>query len=163
MSSQSLGRVVEGVARRYRVSVEDYQDLIQETRIALWKRGADASVARALVAQIASNKAVDLLRLAIRSRAKTRLLGSAATRDGGELQHLLNAAASGLPPRLLAFYRLRFEQGRSEREIARILGISRGSIRWMNASCCRQILGESRQPVANVKTPTTLVPRGGHP
>jgi DNA-directed RNA polymerase specialized sigma24 family protein len=57
-----------------------------------------------------------------------------------ELGHLLHARVARFSPSLRRFYDLRYLQGLSEREIARSLGLCRGSVRWLDR-CCRRELG----------------------
>ncbi len=52
-----------------------------------------------------------------------------------ELLHLLRARAAALPAPLRKFYSLRYEQGLSQRETARHMGVGRKSIRLMDARC----------------------------
>jgi len=123
----------------------ELQDLLQETRIALWRIGLNAPVKAALVVHIANNRAADLVRSIVRRRARenTASMTSASPRADTELQHLLNVNVDLLSPRLHEFYDLHYRQGFSERDIARRWGLSRSSIQWLNHRCRRALGSES--------------------
>jgi DNA-directed RNA polymerase specialized sigma24 family protein len=58
-----------------------------------------------------------------------------------DLIHLLRARAALLPRRLHDFYLLRYEEGLSQREIAKRLGLCRGSVRCLDRRCFRMMKG----------------------
>jgi DNA-directed RNA polymerase specialized sigma24 family protein len=119
-------------------------DLLQETRIALWKAGLANGLTAGWIFRTASHKAVDLVRAGIRRRARDRQSPDAIVSSdspNAELRHLLHARAEELPPHLRRFYELHYEQGFSEREIARSLGLCRASVRWLDHRCLQYIAG----------------------
>ncbi len=155
LASPYLGRLVTRVASQHGVPGAELPDLIQETRIALWKTGLDSSVSAALVVNIARNKAVDLVRNLARRRARRRaveLLVSTPDVDS-ELRHLLSLRVKTLPRRLQEFYELHYELGLSEREIARAWGLCRGSVRWLDRRTRGLLLGAGDS--SPTKSPTT--------
>lgn len=136
-------RLIRRVAFQYGLADEDSPDLLQETGIALWKRGLTTPVTAAWIFRTASHKAVDLVRAGIRRRAQDSQAARSTpfrTSPDAELEHLLNARVDGLPTRLREFYELHYHQGFSEREIARSLGVCRASVRWLDR-CCRRYIG----------------------
>jgi RNA polymerase sigma factor (sigma-70 family) len=149
----ALLRLVARVAARYGIAASDHPDLLQETRIALWRVGTDVPVSAALVMRIASNKAIDLVRRLARNRARDRAAALVAPRceEDAELRHLLNVRVDELPRRLHEFYELHYHQGLSEREIARRWGICRASVRWLD-HCCRRYLSGFAAQLRNPQT-----------
>ena len=146
LDSPYLRRVAVRVAHQYGLQTEEVSDLLQETRIAIWKAGPATCVTAAWIFGTASHKAADLLRMRIRRQTQERkafgsLLPPLSTNS--ELEHLLHARADLLPGRLRGFYRLKYELGLSEREIASRWGICRASVRWLER-CCRRALRFSR-------------------
>ena len=142
LDSPYLRRLTVRAAHQYGLQAEEIPDLLQETRIALWKAGPAICVTAAWIFGTASHKAADLLRLRIRCRNHERnALGSTLPqpRPSPELEHLLHARVDLLPNRLRDFYRLRYELGLSEREIARRRGICRASVRWLDGRCKRAL------------------------
>jgi RNA polymerase sigma factor (sigma-70 family) len=150
LASPYLDRLVARVAGHHGVPAAELPDLIQETRIALWRAGLDLPVSVALIASIARNKAVDLIRHLARRRAGRRAAGRlAATAEvDAELHHLLSLRVAVLPRRMREFYELRYAQGMSEREIARAWGLCRASVRWLDQRCRDRLLG-AREPSAS--------------
>lgn len=134
LASPVLDRLVARVAIQYGLTPDDLPDLMQETRIALWEHGLDRPVSASLVLRIASNKAIDLIRRRVRRRARDRVAALVALprEEDAELRHLLNVRVEALPDRLHHFYELHYNQGLSERETARALGICRASVRWLD-------------------------------
>ena len=61
-----------------------------------------------------------------------------------EIDHLLHAKAASLPPKLKAFYALHYQQGLSEREIVRRMGVCRSSVRWLDHRCRQFVAGDRR-------------------
>lgn len=146
MTSRALPGLVARVAGAYGIDEVDFEDLLQETRIALWERGAE-DLGAAWVLQVARHKAVDLVRHRIRARARDRTYALLA--DGrnaeSEFEPLLHALVAQLPIRLRQFYDLRYVQGWSERDIATHLGKCRASVRWLDRTCRRAIVGPVRK------------------
>jgi len=138
LESPYLRRLALRVAYQYGLQAEEVPDLLQETRMALWKAGPATCVTAAWIFGTASHKAADLLKLRIRCRSHEReAFGSHSSQPGPdpELEHLLHARADLLPRRLRDLYRLKYELGLSEREIARHRGICRASVRWLDGRC----------------------------
>jgi RNA polymerase sigma factor (sigma-70 family) len=146
IDSPALPRLVARIAADRCLRESDLQDLIQETRIALWEAGAEKNVTTAWVSRVAMNKAVDLVRRTIRARAREHAYACRAR--GGErepeIECLLRARVSEIPVRLRDFYDLHYVQGWSERELAKRLGRCRASIRWLDRLCRRAIVGKPR-------------------
>lgn len=143
LASPVLDRLVARVASQYGLAVDDLPDLVQETRIALWELGLDLPVSASLVLRVASNKAIDLIRRRVRRRARDRVAALVVLprEDDAELRHLLNVQVDALPNRLQHFYELHYNQGLSERETARALGICRASVRWLDRQFRRLMAG----------------------
>ena len=70
LESSYLPRVIARVAHEHGLREEDFSDLLQETRIALWKAGAKNRVTAAWLFRTASHKAVDLVRMASAAGSK---------------------------------------------------------------------------------------------
>jgi RNA polymerase sigma-70 factor (ECF subfamily) len=140
MESSAVPRLVEHVAYHYAIAGADLEDLIQETRIALWEAGTKV-VRVSWVLRVARNKAIDLVRRTKRIRAREQSYGRLRTVSGPEpdVEHLLRARVALLPRRLRKFYELHYVEGWSEREIAARLGICRASVRWLD-HCCRRTI-----------------------
>jgi RNA polymerase sigma factor (sigma-70 family) len=143
LDSPYLDRLVTRVASLHLVPAAELPDLIQETRIALWQAGLEAPVSSALVACIARRKSIDLVRELARRRARRRAARILATNQevDADLHHLLSLKVAALPQRLHEFYELHYEQGLSEREIARSWGLCRASVRWLDRRCRDLLLG----------------------
>jgi RNA polymerase sigma factor (sigma-70 family) len=143
IDSPALDRFVRRVAYEHGVGVDDVPDLVQETRIALWELGLNAQISSALIARVARNKAIDLLRCRLRRRARERAASLIASQreEDAEVRHLLNVRAQALPAQLHDLYELHYHQGLSEREVAQALGLCRASIRWLDRRLRRAIAG----------------------
>jgi RNA polymerase sigma factor (sigma-70 family) len=154
LDAPALSRIVTGIVRRYGLDRGELPDLLQETRIALWGLGLHMNVSVAWVVQVATNKAVDLLRRTVRRRTRdqayAQLSESGATMDA-ELQHLLHGRIAELSLRLRNFYSLHYQEGWSERELARRLGICRASVRWLDQGCRKRIFGPVLIGIAHTK------------
>ena len=149
IDSPALSRLVSRVVTRHRILDGDFQDLLQETRIALWKSGNERSVSTAWISRVVTNKAVDLLRRTTRARARERAYASLVRKAGREpdIELLLHARVAEFPARLRRFYDLHYGEGWSERELAARLGMCRASIRWLDRCCRRAITGKSDESV----------------
>jgi|SRR6266542_941310 len=150
LASPYLDRLVARVAGHHGLPAAELPDLIQETRIALWRAGLELPVSAALVVSIARNKAVDLVRNQARRRARhraARVLAATPEVDA-ELHHLLSLRVAALPQRLREFYDLHYKQALSEREIAQAWGLCRASVRWLDHRCRDRLLG-AREPSAS--------------
>ena len=146
LESPYLAHVAGRVAHQQNLVREDLEDLIQELRIALWEAGPDVRVSARWLFQVANHKAVDVFRKRMRGRRRDRVFiesRETASHDV-ELDHLLHARVARFPPSLRKFYDLRYLQGLSEREIARSLRLCRGSVRWLDRCCRRELVGWSR-------------------
>jgi len=166
LASPYLDRVVTRVAGQHGVPQADLPDLIQETRIALWHAGLASPVSANLVVSIARHKAIDLVRHLARRRARRRAAGllTASPEVDAELHHLLSLRVAALPQRLREFYELHYEQGLSEREIARAWGLCRASVRWLDRRFRERLLGAAgRSPgktsVSSPRPPASVSPR----
>ncbi len=145
LESPYLTHVAGRVARQHDLVRDDLEDLIQELRIALWEAGPDVCVSARWLFQVANHKAVDLFRKRLRRRRRDRVFTDSredASHDP-ELDHLLHARVARFSPSLRRFYDLRYLQGLSEREIARSLGLCRGSVRWLDRCCRRELSGQN--------------------
>lgn len=143
LESPVLPRIVTRIAGQYWLREEDVPDLLQETLIALWKLGTSTEINAAWIVRVVSNKAVDIVRRATRARACAQALAQTSLRTSPEpdLEHLLHARVAKLPIRLREFYRFRYTEGLSEREVAARLGLCRGSVRWLDRCCRTRIVG----------------------
>jgi RNA polymerase sigma factor (sigma-70 family) len=143
LEGPDLSRLVTRVAARYGIGPTDLQDLLQETRIALWEAGSTGTFGSAWVWRVASNKAVNLVRKATRARAGERELAfpNEHSKRDPELEPLLRVRITELPPALREFYDLHYVQGWSERETAGHLNMCRASVRWLDHRCLRAITG----------------------
>jgi RNA polymerase sigma factor (sigma-70 family) len=159
LASPYLDRLVARIASHHGVPAAELPDLVQETRIALWQSGLDPPVSAALVGSIARHKAVDLVRVLARRRARRRAAGLLKTQAevDAELAHLLRLRVAALPQRLRTFYELHYTQGLSEREIARGWGLCRASVRWLDQRC-RDRLSGSHEPSAASVLPRRTAP-----
>jgi RNA polymerase sigma factor (sigma-70 family) len=143
LEARELGELVGRIAARYHVAPADVPDLLQETRIALWKFGLETQVSSAWIIRTATNKVVDHVRSRLRARVREQTyarLEAGGSRDP-DLEHLLRTQVASLPLRQREFYELHYIWGLSEREAARELGICRASARWLDRCCLRAIAG----------------------
>jgi len=146
LESPYLGRVAARVAQRYGLAYQDVPDLLQELRLALWKSGSSQLVSIGWVFQTANHKAIDWLKRK-RRRGEVGLDGHTLPErvcsPDPALRCLLHSQASRLPITLRRFYALRYEQGLSQREVARALGLGRSSVRSLDRRC-RRLIGVRR-------------------
>jgi RNA polymerase sigma factor (sigma-70 family) len=145
LESPYLAHVAGRVLYEHDLVRDDLEDLIQELRIALWEAGPEVRVSARWLFQVANHKAVDLFRKRVRRRRRDRVFidGRENAAQDPELDYLLHARVARFSPSLRRFYDLRYLQGLSEREIARSLGLCRGSVRWLDRCCRRELAGES--------------------
>jgi RNA polymerase sigma factor (sigma-70 family) len=139
-----VARVAARAAYRYGLSPDDAADVLQELRIALWRKGPDLLVNAAWVNQTANHKAQDIVRRKRRAAARNpRWIEEGGCPSGcdSELLHLLRARVDLLPKKLQEFYRLRFQEGMSEREISARMGLCRSSVRWLERRCLKGVVG----------------------
>ena len=149
VSEWLASRYLQGVARRvactYHLSPEDVPDLTQELYLALWKAGPDQVVNATWVFHTAQHRAIELLKRE-RKRAQVEAAISkdmSADSDADhELASLVHARAARLPESLRRFYRLRYEEGFTQREIVQHKHLTRGSVRGMEKQCLRWMTGK---------------------
>lgn len=138
-----LARVTSVVAAHYRLNAQDAEDVLQETRIALWQAGLELRVCRAWVIRTAAHKAIDLIRRTVsrsdHEKASTR--AAAPGENALELEYLLHARIAGLPAPLRVLYELHYARGLTERETAVELGVCRQTVRWLDSRCRRSLTG----------------------
>jgi len=137
LASAVLINFVAKIALEYHLGPDDAADLTQETRIALWNLGSDTIVGAALIAKIATCKAVNAIRASVRRRNRERTaaaLGHQAQIDP-EPTRILEVQVAALSPRLRAFFDLHYRKGLSEREIANRWHLCRASVRWLDQQC----------------------------
>jgi DNA-directed RNA polymerase specialized sigma24 family protein len=150
LESPCLARIASRVASHYGLPAQDSPDLLQDLRLALWAAGSDTVVNATWVFHTANHKAVDLVRRRIRAaREAIPLAEDPPLEDAADpaLLHLLRARAALLPRKIHDFYTLRYEEGLSQREIARRLGNCRGSVRCLDRQCLRMVKGPlARKP-----------------
>lgn len=142
LESPYLPRAVRRVALRYSLSDDDAADLVQEVKLVLLQTDPARFLNATWIFQTATHKAADLVRLRMRAAAGEIAASGpsvAAVAPPAELLHLLRAQAARLPPKLRAFYELRYEQGLSQRDVAQRLGACRASVRWLERQCVRRI------------------------
>jgi RNA polymerase sigma factor (sigma-70 family) len=143
LESPYLARAVARVAHQYGVPSQDVSDLLQEVRLALWKAGSDLTVNITWIFHTANHKAIDFVKRKAQLAEKELLSQSIAPHPWVDpaLLQLLRARAALLPRRLHDFYRLRYEEGFSQREIARRLGLCRSSVRCLDRRCLKMMKG----------------------
>jgi RNA polymerase sigma factor (sigma-70 family) len=132
------------VAYQYRLPAHTVPDLLQELRIALWRVGPNIDVNATWLVHTAEHKAQDFWRRF--GRVAEEQLGSGDACDASaaresELLHLLRARVSHLPGDVRRFYRLRFLEGLSQREISSRLGLCRSSVRYLERRFLRIVTG----------------------
>lgn len=144
LESPYLAHVAARVAHQFNLGRDDREDLLQELRIGLWQGRPDVRLGARWLFQVATHKAVDLLRRQVRQRHRDHAYADwkGDRGDDLELDHLLHVRVAQLPASLRKFYELHYIQGLSEREIARSLGLCRASVRWLDRCCRRELAGE---------------------
>jgi RNA polymerase sigma factor (sigma-70 family) len=155
LESPYLPRLAARIAAQFGLKPQDVPDLLQEVRIALWRAGSDQRVNVSWISRTAEHKAADHWRR--KRHEQERLVHAPEVRipitdSNAELLHLLRARAAILPTPLRKFYALRYEEGRSEREIALRLGLCRGSVRWMDEVCRKWLRGRGAPPEASASS-----------
>ena len=126
----------------YRITgnAQDAEDVLQSVflRLARQEEGAlDVANASSYLYRAAINTAFDLLRsrrvrpsvpLDEAANAPGTLPGPDASQEAAEIRHWLRRALASLPPRATEIFALRYLEGQANRDIARLLGISRISV-----------------------------------
>lgn len=148
LGSGYLWRLTRRTAYLCGVPPEEAPDLFQEVCLALWMAGPDRPVNVTWVVHTAQHKAVDFFRKRARLHGQDALSEAAPScpDQNPDLFHLLRARVALLPKRLREYYVLRYEEGLSQREIARRLGLCRGSIRCLDRRCLRMVKGRVGAP-----------------
>lgn len=141
LQSPQLSKIAAYVSRRYSLANGDLPDLLQELRIALWRHGLQQPINVTWVFHTAAHKAVDFQRRAKLSAGLSARLRYVASRPDPELLHITRARVARLPRRLRAYYLLRYVEGRTQRELAASLSISRASVRWLEHRCRQHLSG----------------------
>jgi RNA polymerase sigma-70 factor, ECF subfamily len=126
----------------YRITgnAQDAEDVLQSVflRLARQAEGTlDVANASSYLYRAAINSAFDLLR-SRRTRPSVPLdeaadapggqPGPEATQEAEEIRHWLRRALAALPPRAAEMFALRYLEGEANRDIARMLGVSRVSV-----------------------------------
>lgn len=142
LESPYVPRAVRRVAMRYSLTGEDCADIVQELQVVLLQTDPDRPLNATWIFQTASHKAADVVRRRLRAAACE--IGAPAPSPPvfervPELLCLLRAKAAQLPPKLKAFYDLRYGQGLSQRDVARRLGACRASVRWLERQCVERL------------------------
>ena len=160
LESPYLDRVAARVASQYHLSPQDTPDLLQEIRLALWKAGPCTPVNVTWIFHTANHKAIDISRRRSRLREvdldAVALTGCPASTDPA-LYRLLRSRATRLPGLLRQFYALRYEQALSQREIAKRLGLCRGSVRCLDRRCLRLMKGRLTAKAAGGSPPGSFL------
>lgn len=136
LESPYTRRLAARTAARYHLSPADVPDLLQELLIALWEADPTRPLPPAWLSSVATFKTVDMLRKRHLEDRSSPDPPSRRTPDrpvDSETVHLLHARIARLPLRMQAFWRLRYELSLTQEEIAVRLGVSRSSVRWLEA------------------------------
>jgi len=147
LRSTYLRRVASRVAYTYLLPPEDVPDLYQELCLALWKAGPDRMVNATWLFHTANHRAADILK---RKRkhfevSVTGMDGIARTSTADpELTLLVHSEVRRLPKSLRRFYRLRYEEGYTQRELVQHERLTRGSVRGMEKKCLRWMTRRNR-------------------
>jgi RNA polymerase sigma factor (sigma-70 family) len=144
-----LRRVARRVAYAYHLSEADVPDLYQELCLALWKAGAERMVNATWIFHTANHRAIELYNRQRRAGRFVAAVGAEGIDPGAftdpERALLAHARADRLPHSLRRFYRLRFQEGYTQRELMRTANLTRGSVRGLERECLRRLRGNSRQ------------------
>ncbi len=145
LASKYLQGVARWAAYTYHLSSEDVADLTQELCLALWKAGPDQVVNATWVFHTAQYRAIELLKRERRRAEVEAAISKDRSADSDadhELASLVHARAARLPEALRRFYRLRYEEGFTQREIVKRKRLTRGSVRGMERQCLRWMTGK---------------------
>jgi DNA-binding NarL/FixJ family response regulator len=146
LDSDRLRSIVSGVGSRLSVPAQDLGDVLQVVRMDLCRRGLATRLNVSYIKQVAQHRAVDLRR-SKRSGGNAHAVAQSQVQNP-ELPSLLHARVSSLGGSMRELYRLLFEDGLTEREVAEQMKMSRGAIRrWKERLMVR--LGASRRAAAN--------------
>ena len=137
------------LSRRFGLSGDEAEDVLQEVRIAFWRTATrfrgEASLETYLV-QIACRRAVDHIRSRQRQAARSLALddGKAARSEDRALntvvdRHAMNQALEQLSPRQRSLISLFYLQAKSYQEIAAEMGITIGTVGSMKAEALTRL------------------------
>jgi len=126
---------------RYHLLAADLPDLLQEVLIALWKSDPNLVVAGGWLHRLTAFKAVDIIRKRHHEAPSTSRAQQAVREPTSESEaaHLLHARIAHLPARMQKFWRLRYEAGLTQEEVAVRFGVSRTAIRWLDSQLLRSL------------------------
>jgi RNA polymerase sigma factor (sigma-70 family) len=146
-SLRYLLRVARRVAHTYHLTDADVPDLYQEICLALWKAGPERLVNATWIFHTANHRAIELYKRQWRAGRFAVAVGAedAAPRGGSEEALLVHAKADRLPDSLRRFFRLRFQEGYTQRELMQRARLTRGSIRGLEKECLRRLSGRRSQ------------------
>ena len=140
-----LGRVARRVAYTYHLSDADVPDLYQELCLALWKAGPERMVNATWVFHTANHRAIELYNRQRRAGRFAAVVDAEGldpeVSSDPEKALLVRARADRLPRVLRRFYRLRFQEGYTQRELMQRAHLTRGSIRGLERECFRRLQG----------------------
>ena len=140
-----LNRIVALIAARHRVNPDDIPDLVQEVRLTIWRAGENRAINATWIFKVVASRVLDQVRAQASNRSFEFTVAfedlPESSRDNAELAHLLKARLSRLPRTLRRFCDLRFAKDISQREIAREMHLSRGSVRWLERCSRRELTG----------------------
>lgn len=150
LESPYLRRVAYRVAYTYNLSADDVADLCQELCLALCKAGPQRMVNATWIFHTANHRAIELFNL---QRRAGHLAAAAAaegmrssTSSDPEKMLLVRAMADRLPHPLRRFYRLRFQEGYTQRELMQRVHLTRGSVRGLEKECLRKLGRRPQKP-----------------
>jgi RNA polymerase sigma factor (sigma-70 family) len=142
-----LRRVARRVAHSHHLTEADVPDLHQEICLALWKAGPERLVNATWIFHTANHRAIELYK---RKWKAGRFVAAVGAEDAGprgdpEKALLVHARADRLPDSLRRFFRLRFQEGYTQRELMQRAHLTRGSIRGLEKECLRRLSGRRSQ------------------
>jgi RNA polymerase sigma factor (sigma-70 family) len=140
-----LRRVARRVAYTYHLSDADIPDLYQEICLALWKAGPERMVNATWIFHTANHRAIELYNKHRRANRFAQAVGAEGldleASSDPERALLVRARADGLPLVLRRFYRMRFQEGYTQRELMQRAHLTRGFIRGLEKECFRRLRG----------------------
>jgi RNA polymerase sigma-70 factor (ECF subfamily) len=138
-------------------TAEDAEDVVQEAFMSALRAIGTFDLARPFgfwLDRIVVNRALSLRRSRARKREEQLDMDVVATGEGpseaverGEVMDRFRAALAGLPPRQRVIVQMFEVDGLSSPEIAEMLGISDGTVRW-HLHAARQVLRAALAPFA---------------
>lgn len=139
-----------GLARRLSSDAEEARDLVQETFLRAARRPGsvppDEQRAEAWLVRVLVNLCRDRYRrLAVRRRPVAESLLTPSQPSSPEARAVarasVQAALALLPPRRRAVVVLRELEGLGVKDVARLLGMNPGTVRWHHSSARKQLTG----------------------